>query len=220
MNDSIRVRDDAFIRIDQFGKDNAADFPALSIGGIQFAIIAAIILLIQQLSGDQAAGFGESQFAFNSKGNAREDLRSEMQRISDMARAMVYEFPGIHLLFRMPYNNNDAQMLASAIAFHTEALTFKDNFITYGLPADFMGQLQAAIDAFEQSLGAPGSAIDARVEATAELGDAVRRGMIARRILDAVVKNKYRNDVGKLAAWASARHIEKLPKDDVSPVNP
>jgi hypothetical protein len=30
--------------------------------------------------------------------------------------------------------------------------------------------------------------------------------------LDGVVKNKYRNNVGKLAAWTSASHIEKAPK--------
>ena len=27
-----------------------------------------------------------------------------------------------------------------------------------------------------------------------------------------VVKNKYANDVGKLAAWTSASHVEKAPK--------
>jgi hypothetical protein len=46
----------------------------------------------------------------------------------------------------------------------------------------------------------------------AEAGEANRRGMVARRILDGVVKNKYANDVGKLAAWLSASHIEKAPK--------
>jgi hypothetical protein len=35
--------------------------------------------------------------------------------------------------------------------------------------------------------------------------------MIAKRILDGVVKNKYRSNVGKLAAWLSASHIEKAP---------
>jgi hypothetical protein len=36
--------------------------------------------------------------------------------------------------------------------------------------------------------------------------------MVIVRILDGVVKNKYANDVGKLAAWISASHVEKAPK--------
>lgn len=40
----------------------------------------------------------------------------------------------------------------------------------------------------------------------------LRLGMVAVRILDGVVKNKYDSDVGKLAAWISASHVEKAPK--------
>ncbi len=49
-------------------------------------------------------------------------------------------------------------------------------------------------------------------ESTAEIGEGVQRGMVARRILDGIVRNVYRNDVGKLAAWTSPSHIEKPPK--------
>ena len=55
------------------------------------------------------------------------------------------------------------------------------------------------------------------VEATAEIGEAIRRGMVARRILDGVVRNVYKNDVGKLAAWTSASHIEIPPKKTETP---
>jgi hypothetical protein len=71
-------------------------------------------------------------------------------------------------------------------------------------------------------LSQPGSAMDAQVEATAELDEAVRCGMIARRILDGVVRLKYKNNSGKLAAWTSASHIEKAPekKKDEPTQNP
>lgn len=29
---------------------------------------------------------------------------------------------------------------------------------------------------------------------------------------DGIVRNVYKNDVGKIAAWSSASHIEKAPK--------
>jgi hypothetical protein len=41
--------------------------------------------------------------------------------------------------------------------------------------------------------------------------------MVARRILDGVVRNVYKNDHGKLAAWTSASHIEKPPKKSEPP---
>jgi len=54
-------------------------------------------------------------------------------------------------------------------------------------------------------------------EATTEIGESVQRGMVARRILDGIVRNVYRNDVGKLAACTSASHIEKPPKKTETP---
>lgn len=41
--------------------------------------------------------------------------------------------------------------------------------------------------------------------------------MVARRILDSIVKNVYANNVWKLAAWLSASHIEKALKTQTPP---
>jgi len=212
MNDYERRRYEAFLRIIQFGAESAADFPDNSIGSIQFAEIAAVVGLLDQLATDKAASSGSVQFAFVGKDTARENMREEMLDIVRTARSMFYQFPGIEAKFRMPRNRSDQQMLAAARAFVTEATPLSADFIAYGLPATFLAELQAAIDAFEASLAPTGAATDAQVAAIAEIGAAIRRGMIARRIMDGVVRNKYRNDVGKLAAWLSASHIEKPPK--------
>lgn len=217
MTDQERYRYETFLRERQFGIDNAADFPSDSVGGIQFVEISAVIDLIEQYSTDQAAGFGSSGFAFSSKETARENLREAMFEIVRTARSMIYQFPGITEIFRMPRNQNDANMLAAANAFITAIPTYKTDFVAYGLPFAFDTQLQNDIDAYEASLPATGTAIDERVKATAELGAAIRRGMIAHRILKGVVSNRYRNDVGKLAAWISASHIERAPKKPASP---
>lgn len=72
-------------------------------------------------------------------------------------------------------------------------------------------------DAFEATFGPQGSAIDSHVEATAEIGEAISRGMVARRILDGIVRNVYKSNTGKIAAWTSASHIEKPPKSKEPP---
>ncbi len=35
--------------------------------------------------------------------------------------------------------------------------------------------------------------------------------------IDGTVRNVYKNDVGKLAAWSSASHVEKAPKKKETP---
>lgn len=212
MTDQERYRYEMFIRVRQFGLDNAADFPAASIGATQFDVISAVIDKLDELNAAQSEGFGSAGFAIAGKDTARENLREAMYEIVRTARSMVYEFPGITELFKMPRNLNDVNMLAAANAFMAEIPTYQANFVAYGLPFAFNTQLQNDIDAFEASLAPAGTAIDEHVAATAEIGAEIRKGMVARRILDGVVKNKYRTNVGKLAAWLSASHIERAPK--------
>jgi hypothetical protein len=208
---------ETFARIQQFGAESAADFLPLSIGATQFTEITNVVDLLNQLAADQAGSFGDARFGFVGKDSARENIREDLSDIARTARAMNYQITGISDKFRMPRGNNDQQLLAAARAFFTDAAAYQSEFVAYGLPIDFLQDLQSDINAFEINLGTTGGAIDAQTQATAAIGAAIRRGMIARRILDGVVKNKYRNDVGKLAAWTSAGHIEKTAKKKDNP---
>lgn len=218
MNINERRRYDMFIRVAQFGADNTADFPAGSVGAAQFGEVTAVIDRLQELLGDQSEGFSDARFEFNNKDTARENLREEISDINRTARSMVYAIPGIDEIFRMPRNTSDANLLAVGRAFHENSAVYEAQFVEFGLPATFRQELQDAINDFESALGTPGTAIDEQVAATAQIGEAIRRGMIARRILEGVVKNKYRSNVGKLAAWLSASHIERAPKKEKTPV--
>lgn len=109
------------------------------------------------------------------------------------------------------------------------------SFISYGLAKDLRDQLHDSADnfeaimpnvasalgdaanSFEATFSAPVTAVDNRVAATAEIGESIRRGMIALRICDAVMKNLYAANTGKLAAWLSASHVERDPKKPTPP---
>jgi hypothetical protein len=213
-----RVRFEMFIRVVQFIRDLGGIFPAGSIVAVQLAVLEAVINTVQTLTGEQTTGLADASFGFNSKDTARENLREMLSEIARTARSMVYAFPGINLKFRMLQGDSDVKLLALGRSFLTEATPLKDAFLQYGMDShsdeathtDFLTILQELVDDFEQSLSAPGTAIDAHVEATAEIGAEIRKGMIAVRTMDGVIKNKFRNDVGKLAAWLSASHIEKI----------
>ncbi|CAN5577706.1 hypothetical protein BH10ACI1_BH10ACI1_32650 [soil metagenome] len=205
-----RVRFYMFIRVVRMITDNIADFVAGGVILTQFAVLQTVIAAVETLTGEQVSGLSGARFEFNSKETARENLREALSEISRTARSMVYEFAGIDLKFRMQRNRNDADLLAKARSFITEATPLKGDFIRYEMDSNFLTALQTLIDEFEAAMDAPGTEIDSHVAATAEIGAEIRKGMIAVRTLNGAVKNKYRNDVGKLAAWLSASHIEKL----------
>lgn len=211
-----RFRYEMFLRVVQFITDNAADFPS-GIAHDQKIDLEAIIGNLQTLMGDQSAGLSDARFQFNSKATARENLREALSDIAETARSMIYIFPGIDLKFRMPRGGNDADLLASARAFQTEATALAGDFTAYGMDANFLTQLAALIADFEQAAQSPGSATDQHVEATADIGEGVRLGMIAVRTMDAPVRNKYSGNAGKTAAWESASHVERAPKPPAPP---
>lgn len=212
-----RVRFNMFLRVITFITDNIADFVAGGVVLTQLAVLQAVANTIHTLSGEQVEGYGDAGFFFNSKETARENLREMLSDISKTARSMVYEFAGIDHRFRMPYNNNDLELLAKARAFLTEATPLEADFVRYEMDDKFLDDLTALIEAFETAMSATGTAIDEHVEATAEIGAEVRKGMIAVRTMNAAVRNKYKNDIGKLNAWQSASHVEREAKKDEPP---
>lgn len=211
-----KARMNAFVRTVQFAADFAGDFVAGSIAAAQIAIITAVIATVNELSGKQAAGLGDARYEFGGKDTARENLHQTLTMMAKTARLMAYEFPNIERKFVLPVNQSDANMLAVARAFLQEAAAYKDDFIRYEADENFMTDLENEIEAFEQALSAPGTAIDSHVAATADIGAEIRKGMIALRIVKGVMLNKYK-DSGKRAAWRSATHVEKTPVGNPSP---
>jgi hypothetical protein len=217
MNDSDRRRYEMLVRVKQFGIDNGADFTGIAT--TKFAEVGSKVDETEAKSGAQQAGFGLAAQQFEVKDTAREDLRDEMSAIARTARSMEYSFPGISEQFRFQRNLSDETMLARARAFATAAVARQADFIAYGLPATFIADLTAAADAFEATFGSAASATAEQVAATAEAAAFIREGMIAKRILDGIVRNRYAGDPGKLAAWLSASHVEKAARS-TPPVTP
>lgn len=220
MNIHVRRRRDTFIRMKAYRQENPGDFSAGSVETAQMDENDAVVALLEEYAANQIGSFGEARFEFHSKGIARENVREKLSEMSGLSDSMSYEFPGIDLLFNIPKHLSDAAMLALANTFHTKAGDYTDDFIRYGLAATFLTDLQAAITAFEASLTPPEMAVESQVEATAQLGETVRRGMIARRILMGVMKIKYKNDPAKYQAWLSASHIEKDAPSPPTPPTP
>lgn len=216
MNDSERRRYEMLARVKQFGIDNAGDFPA-GIAATKFAAIGSLVDTAEAKSSAQQSGMSGAAQSFEVKDTARENLRDEMSAIARTARSMEYDFDGISDLFRFQRNMPDETMLAKARAFHTDSNPYDGDFKAYGLPSSFRADLNDAADAFETSMAATATATSEHVAVTADISATIREGMIAKRILDGIVRNKYANNPGKLAAWLSASHVEAAPKKPAPP---
>ena len=75
----------------------------------------------------------------------------------------------------------------------------------------------AAADAFEATFSTTASAQSEHIQATADTAAKIRVRLVAVRIVDGIVQNKYATDPGKLAAWISAKHVEKDPTKKAPP---
>ena len=216
MNINIRRRRDTFIRMKAFSLEFPEDFPAESPQAEQMQVVSDALDEIEEFAGDQVSGIGETRFSYNTKGTARDNLRDKLDDVSTIADTLAYSIEGIDLLFKIPKNLPDANLLALADAFIERADPYKADFIRYGLETTFITDLETAKQAFEDSLTPPESASEAKVEATAKLDQAARRGMIARTILKGILKVKYKTNPSRMRAWQSASHLERDNKDDDS----
>lgn len=218
MQDKERNYYNAFVRVRDFGVENAIDFPVGSAGATNFALVAAATDAMEQSGATQVSGTASQMVT--QKDIAVADLRAELRAINRTARALAVDNPGIGDLFRMPHGSSEQDLLVAAMAFVTNATPLAAQFVAFGLPANFLVDLQADITAFAAAVTDKGTAINEKVSATTAIGTAVKNGLEGLRRLRAIVKNIYRDNPGRLAAWASASHVERPPKKKPLPPTP
>ncbi len=210
MNQKISSLIATFKTTDAFGFKYAADFPVASLGGQQFALIHTAVALTANLGADQVSGTEQAHSAVLGKNACRLHLRDDMITITNAAHSLVLlGNTTIGGKFQMPHSNGDQPLLNAARAFAADAGAFSGAFISVGLPATFITQLNADIITFENFITDKGNALGVQVNATGGLDDTVRHAATALHALKTVVKNAYKNNPARLAEWATASHVER-----------
>ena len=212
MNTVISHLLEMFVRVRDLGAERTSSFPANSLGGEQFAIVAVAVEALTGETTSQTSGKSSAQQATASRAGAREALHESMQAITRTARAMALDTLGLENKFRMPRSGSDQALLTTARAFAADAAPLKTDFIRHELAASFVEDLKDDIADLERAMGGQNTGLDAQVAATASIDQTVERGMNAVRRLDAIVRNKFRDDPATLAAWAHARHVERAAR--------
>lgn len=213
MNDIVRNRLDMFIRVREHAAARAAQFPPTSFAGEQISIIKSVIDNLENHMSAQESGRISAQQGSLSRAAARDEVLRDLEALSRTARAIAQTNPHVSNLFRVPHHKSDQEVLTTARAALSAALPLKAEFIKRGMPADFLEDLQADIEAMEEAIAHKAQGHESHVNATAAIDDEVESGMGALRELDPIMRNTYANDPASLAAWTSASHVERPPRN-------
>jgi hypothetical protein len=102
--------------------------------------------------------------------------------------------------------------LSTARSFHAEATPLKALFLEYDMPANFLETLNASINKFEQAVNRQNTGAGGRTQSRAGIDENQERATLEVERLDTVIRNKFRGDPARLAAWESASHLERGPR--------
>lgn len=212
MTNRERKQYEAMLKIKEFGEARAADFPTDSFGHETFTNLNRIIETLTQYAVDEDTHRTDRRQSQTAKSVQREALRDDLRAMQRAARAMARRQPGIEEKFRLPLRQSDREFLTTARRFVADAEPLAQEFIKYELPTDFLDDLRADIAALERTLGDKTVSTSSAVTVGAAIDENIAAGIEAIRDLDAVVRNRYRNDPATLAAWTNATHVTRQPR--------
>lgn len=218
MNDKQRRRFERLLRGSDFGTAHAESFPADNKSGKALANLQTIITEIENLDASRNTGASHARQGTSIKGETRAFLHEQLAIIKRTAKVIGLDLPEVKNKFRLPSGNiNDQTLLSIARSFHAEATPLKDKFIEYDLPADFLDALNRGISDFEKAINQQNTGAGARTAALHAIEAALVRGETEMERLDAAVRNKFRTDPATLAAWESAKRLERAPRSKNAP---
>ncbi len=216
MNDNENRKHQMFMRAHQFLANRASEFGPTSLVKDYAPDLQGIITELDNHAAAENSGSGAARQGTVTRTQARAALREDLEAINRTARAIMDEQPGLDEKFRLPRGNNTQQLLSAARAFAADALPLKADFIAHEMPGNFIEDLDADILALEGAIDDQSGGIGHRVAASEAIDEAMERGAVIIRKLDAIIRNKYANDRAALAEWTSASHTERAPRHRLS----
>ena len=210
MKDTQTRKYEAFLRVQEFGDQYAARIPTETIANELFTRLDEIIEQTNNHSSAQSSGLRAARERGTVKEVRRAELHALLKRISRTAKSLPT--PGLPDRFRVPSRLKDQVLLSLARSIVADAAPIRVEFVRRGLSANFIDNLSTLITNFEQAVDQMIQNEETRVAATAAIKDLVQGGMNVLRQLDPIMRNVFVDDPATLAAWGSARHVERTQR--------
>jgi hypothetical protein len=199
-------------RVREFGVAYAEAFAPIEAAGRLFSAVDAAIAGVDDHAAAQRAGRRGAREHTAATAAARKALLTRLHAVRRTARVLALDESGVGTGFVMPKDPPDLMLIATARSFASAAEPFESAFISLALPATFIADLRAAMDAFEAMRRTDSTAVAARIRARLGIETAAAAGFAAVRRLDAIVPNHLRDNATAIAAWRLARHVERSPR--------
>jgi hypothetical protein len=213
MNDNQRRRYERGSRVDAFMTSNAADFPAGGKGVDAVARLRTELARLSELDVAKASSASTRQHSSAGRRDLRESLREQVAAVCDTADVIGLDHTEVRGLFpRARPDNSDQTLIAVARSFAETATPLKALFVEYEMQPDFIERLKTDADGLEEQIGRQTESVGARVNTNASIEETLDRVDELVERLEVIVRNKYREDAARLAAWESARHLERAPR--------
>lgn len=225
MNDRDLLRQQRLERVQTFGIENQADWPADSAPVARYAKVSRI------LRGLVAARLGQQRLPV-SKQTLLDALWLDFKNIARTARAVTLDEPGFAAAYRLPDDATESSIVTHADALlkrlednnapvadggdtpaqKTAKATLRAKFVRYLMPADFVTHLRADFDALDAKNQDKTADNLEGVESTKDINTLLEAGAKEILHLDAMMQNLYARDPGKLRAWHAASRVERSPR--------
>lgn len=207
-------------RVQTFGRAYAADFTPGSKAAEHFAALDPIVVKLTDARVGQIRGPVGKPVLIDA-------LSADFKDIARTARAIKLD----DAVFSDAPFRHPATSVEVAVATHADSLlnlledspndtgaqlaikaALRAQFIAYELPADFVQDLRADRDALNDCNANKHSDNLEGVASTSAIDTLLGEAQAIITRLDAAIRNKYRIDPDKLAAWKSASHTERPAK--------
>lgn len=193
------------MRVQEFGTTHQPLFAAGSLGAQSLTELSEIVAEITNQEVARRGAVGEGRFT---RVQGRKSLARTLNKIRQTSRLLAVEHPLTGESFpRWKGMRSDRALLQTARSYAADAAPLADRFIAHGMPATFMADLQAEIDAFASALDRREQGRATTGEAHSRIRAAIRRGQLAARRLDAYLANTLEHDDPLLAAWKGIRRV-------------
>ncbi len=209
MKAELRRRLEMAVRVRDFLQAHRAE-------GIQGAEVTALDRLeellarVEVLAAQQRAGVVAGRGSTEHRAAVRRALQSQLLKyLSAVGRVAARENAELGVYFKLPATRaTNMAFLTLARGMLKKATEQKELLVSRGMSEQLLGDLAAALTAFEQTLEATRAARREHVGASADL-DAVFSEISQQvRLLDGLVRYRFGDNAELMGAWASARNVE------------
>lgn len=196
-------------RVDLFMDGSLGDFPVNSKGRTLAASFKEELSKLAELAVARSSGTSKRRQGTVGRQDARTMLRELVESVSATSKSAAHERPEIKGVFDITgKDRSDGTLGATARAFADAAPPFAAVMVEYGLPSSFVEDLRAGADKLEQNISLQEEGKGAGASTTASVDETLQRLADLTERLDPIIRNRYREDPVKLAAWERARRLE------------